>query len=167
MMSSAISTIRASVTNPIAARQQVLEEERKERERLAYMDSIGKLLALSPREFEEVIRSLFVGLGVLQDASVVGGSGDRGADIIGTNHSGEKIIIQCKRYAPGSRVGTPDIQRFIGAIHIHKAARGIFVATCSFSGPAEALAEEHHVGLADGERCVRLLQRLSEQQQQH
>jgi restriction system protein len=118
---------------------------------------LGDLLAMTPTEFEQLcVRALLI-LGYDQ-MKRTGGAGDLAADITGKDAQGRSVIVQCKRYAPGSAVGSPVIQTFIGmkAVH-HKADRGIVMTTAEFSKPAIALAQQHDIILIDGDDIVKLL----------
>jgi restriction system protein len=115
------------------------------------------LLALTPRGFEEEIGRLLASLGYSQ-VQRVGGPGDLGADLICRDRRRKHVVVQCKRYAPGRRVGSADIQAFIGMITVHhQADRGLFVTTSAFTAPALDLARQHGVELFDGERLARLI----------
>lgn len=123
---------------------------------------LSELWTLTPAAFEETIADLLFDLGY-RKLELVGRAGDRGADIVGRDHRGLPIIVQCKRYAPGARAGSPDIQRFLGAITVHGlngTGRGIFVTTSEFTAPAQELAHKHGVQLIDGPRLGVLLQRV-------
>jgi restriction system protein len=109
-----------------------------------------ELLALTPKQFEHAMAHLLQDLGY-RHVRHVGKSRDLGVDLTATTPDGQRAVIQCKRHAPGSRIGSPDIQTFIGmALVHHKAERGIFVTTAEFSGPAIALAGQHPIDLWDG-----------------
>jgi restriction system protein len=115
------------------------------------------LLALTPRGFEEEIGRLLAGLGYSQ-VQRVGRPGDLGADLICRDRRRKRVVVQCKRYAPGRRVGSADIQAFIGMMTVHhQADRGLFVTTSAFTAPALDLARQHGVELFDGERLARLV----------
>jgi restriction endonuclease Mrr len=74
------------------------EQARKEQERLAHLNSLGALLALTPTQFEEIVCKLLATIKGLYSVKRVGGSGDLVADIIARNNHGELVVIQCKRY---------------------------------------------------------------------
>ncbi|MEA2512350.1 MAG: restriction system protein [Thermomicrobiales bacterium] len=119
--------------------------------------SLGDLLTLTPAQFEEATLNLLVGIGY-KDARRMGGSGDLGADIVCRDPHGRSTIVQCKRYAPGSTIGTPDIQTFIGMKNVHhRADRGIFVTTVTYSQPAVELARQHGIALIDGSAFLLLV----------
>lgn len=90
----------------------------------------------------------------------VGGSGDLNADVTARDPQGRSVVVQCKRYAVGNRIGSPAIQTFIGMAHVHhKAERGIFVTTSSYTDDARALARQHGLTLWDGSDLTRMVSR--------
>lgn len=118
---------------------------RRRRER-----TLDGLLALSPAEFETAVARMMRRSG-FRDVSVVGGAGDLAADIVARSRDGGHVVVQCKRKAPGHRVGSAEMQMFIGMAHVHHgAARGMYVTTSSFTAPAVELADEHEILLVDG-----------------
>ncbi|MEU2745571.1 restriction endonuclease [Streptomyces collinus] len=91
---------------------------------------------MSARAFEEAIADLCARDGC-QDAHASGRAGDLGADVIATTPDGSRLIIQCKRYGPGHKVGSQDLQRFGGTcFSIHRADIAAIVTTSMFTGPA-------------------------------
>jgi len=121
------------------------------------LTSIGDLLAMSPTEFEQLCVRALTALGY-QDVRRTGGAGDLNADIVAKDGDGRSCIVQCKRYAPGSNVGSPVVQTFIGmkTVH-HKADRGVIMTTAEFSRPAVDLATQHNIVLVDGNNIVKLV----------
>jgi restriction system protein len=111
---------------------------------------LPELLALTPLQFEEAVGA------ILQDSGFrkvrrVGGSGDLSADLTAIDSNGNSVVVQCKRLAPGSKIGSPDIQKFLGmAVVHHRAARAFFVTTSEFTRPAVELANAHSLDLWDG-----------------
>lgn len=129
-------------------------QREEEQRRLMFAQNLGNLLSLSPREFELTIGSLFQAYGYRQ-VRHTGGSGDLAADLHALSPQGEYVVIQCKRYAPGQRIGSPEIQKFLGMVKVHHGAqRGIFVTTSTFTAPAQALAQQHNLELIDGQRLT-------------
>lgn len=88
----------------------------------------------------------------------VGGAGDNGIDIVAETKQGETVLVQCKRFATGNRVGSVDIQKLLGAVVHHGADGGIFVTTSSYTPAAIALASSGRVPIAlyDGRDVARL-----------
>ncbi len=119
----------------------------------------NELLALTPVEFERAVAHLLQDLGY-REVRHSGGPGDLAADITCRDSRGRTVIVQCKRYAPGARIGSRDIQSFIGMLSVHHHAdRGIFVTTSEFTPPAKKLANEHDVELIDAARLKELVAR--------
>lgn len=120
--------------------------------------TIGDVLDLTPREFEDLTAELLARLGYT-GVRRTGGAGDLGADIVCRDPEGRSTIVQCKRFAPGSTVGSKVVQTFIGmqTVH-HRAERGMIVTTSGFSQPAARLARQHGIVLVDGPRLLSMLQ---------
>ncbi|MGW7332986.1 restriction endonuclease [Streptomyces sp. NPDC054840] len=90
--------------------------------------------------FEHTIAALCARDGCLQ-VEVVGGAGDLGADVIAVTADGLRVVVQCKHYGEGNRVGSQDLQRFGGTCFaIHEADVAVVVTTSSFTVPAEEYA---------------------------
>ncbi|GIW05091.1 MAG: hypothetical protein KatS3mg059_1711 [Thermomicrobiales bacterium] len=122
--------------------------------------TLGDLLVLTPSQFENLTARVLTALGY-KDVTVVGGAGDLAADLSCRDPQGRLTVVQCKRFAPGSSVGTPVIQTFIGMIHVHhRAERGIVVTSATFTQPAIELARQHGIALVDGD-SLRLLVHLT------
>lgn len=118
---------------------------------------LGDMLAMSPLEYEQLCTRVLLAIGYTE-VRRSGGAGDLNADIVATDSLGRSAVVQCKRYAPGSSVGTPALQTFIGMVHVHhRADRGIFMTTAQYSQPAIEFAREHGIVLIDGAFLVKLL----------
>ncbi|WP_390898907.1 restriction endonuclease [Streptomyces cynarae] len=104
---------------------------------------------MNARAFEEAIARLCMRDGC-RDAHAAGGSGDLGADVVATAPDGRRLIIQCKRYGPSSRVGSQDLQRFGGTcFSIHRADIAVVVTTNVFTTPAIEYAARQKILLFD------------------
>lgn len=92
-----------------------------------------------------------------------GRSGDEGIDgIVRQDPLGLDVVyVQAKRHAPGTAVGRPEIQAFVGALHGAQANRGVFITTSRFSANAGEYAERVGVRviLIDGPRLAELMLR--------
>lgn len=107
-------------------------------------------LALSAGEFEQAIAALCRRDGCTR-VRVVGGAGDLAADVLATTPGGRRILIQAKRYAPGNRVGSPEVQRVGGTYQlVHRADLAIVVTTSSYTAAAEGYARTAGIRLVDG-----------------
>jgi restriction system protein len=112
--------------------------------------TLDGLLRLSPSDFEIAVARLMRRNGY-RDVSVVGGSGDLAADIVARTKRGQDVVVQCKRKAHGQRVGSSEMQKFIGMVSVHHGAdHGIFVTTSDYTLPAVELAQQHGILLIDG-----------------
>ncbi|MFF3849030.1 restriction endonuclease [Streptomyces sp. NPDC002328] len=106
---------------------------------------------LDPYEFEQAIADLCARDGCT-DVEVVGGAGDLGADVIAVAPSGHRLVIQCKRYGDGNKVGSQDLQRFGGTCFtVHEADVAVIVTTSDFTAPAVEYAEQCGIVCVDAE----------------
>jgi restriction system protein len=112
----------------------------------------GTTAGMTGRQFEQRVRRLLE-IDGCEDVRVVGGAGDRGADLTAISPYGDRVVVQCKCYKPGNPVRDPEMQRFLGtARQVHNAAIPLFVTTSRFTQPAVRLAREHGIVLVDGLR---------------
>lgn len=121
--------------------------------------TLGEMLALDPSQFEEFVADVLRRQS-FKNVRRVGGSGDLNADVVARDSNGRSVVVQCKRYKPGNRIGSPAIQTFIGMVAVHhKADRGIFVTTSSYTNDARRLAQQHGITLWDGGDLTRMVKR--------
>lgn len=115
----------------------------------AWLDQqVATTNGMSPRQFEELIARLLVRDGHRQ-VRVVGGRGDLGADVIGVDSQGQRVVVQCKRYL-GQPVASGDVQRFLGTVWTeHRADVGVFVTTSRFTPAALALGQRNGLHMVD------------------
>lgn len=127
---------------------------------------IQKILAASPTFFENLVVELLVKMGYggsRDDAGeALGRSGDGGVDgIIKEDKLGlDAIYIQAKRWDPAKhKVSRPDVQGFAGSLEGHRARKGVFITTSSFSAEAHDYVAriEKKIILIDGPHLARLL----------
>lgn len=117
----------------------------------------------SPTFFERLVIDLIVKMGyggTRKDAGeAVGRSGDDGIDgIIKEDRLGlDAIYIQAKRWQ--GPVGRPEIQKFVGALQGHRAKKGIFITTSSFTKDAEEYISriDTKIVLIDGDFLAHLM----------
>ncbi len=101
---------------------------------------LQRVRTASPAFFEGLVVKLLVNMGYggsFRDAGqAVGKSGDGGIDgIIKEDRLGLDVIyVQAKRWE--SVVGRPEIQKFAGALHGHRARKGVFITTSRFTDDA-------------------------------
>lgn len=98
----------------------------------------------SGHSFEQACADLFRKFG-FTDVNNIGGPGDCGADITAYNGN-VRILAQCKNYKIDHPVGSPDIDRFAGALMTRRSTqnhnpcsdhkRAYFFTTSYFTQPA-------------------------------
>jgi restriction system protein len=123
-----------------------------------------RMAAMTPTRFEWLVEQLVVRLGYGASDSEVrsalsSGSGDTGVDgVIKEDRLGlGQIYLQAKRWQ--NRVGRPEIQSFVGAMH-GRAQKGVFLTTSDFSREARDYAESLHglrLRLVDGRELASLM----------
>ncbi len=116
----------------------------------------------SPTFFENLVLDVLHALGYGLDRSSlqqVGKSGDGGIDgIISLDRLGlEKVYVQAKRWQ--NNVGRPEIQSFFGALAGHRASKGVFITSSSFTKEARGYATQvsDSLVLVDGARLAGLM----------
>lgn len=113
------------------------------------VNTVREFGALSPGEFEQAVADLCWRDGCTR-VTVVGGAGDLAADVLATTPDGRRILIQCKRYAAGRRVGSQDVQRVGGTYAIvHHAQLAIVVTTATYTTAARDYAHQAGIRLID------------------
>jgi restriction system protein len=118
-----------------------------------------------PAFFERLVVRLLVKMGYggsFEDAArSVGKAGDGGIDgIIKEDRLGlDAIYIQAKRYQDQNSVGRPAVQAFVGAITGHRANKGVFLTTSTFTREASEYVTnlDKTVVLIDGDRLAELM----------
>ncbi|MBQ1089261.1 restriction endonuclease [Streptomyces sp. B93] len=107
--------------------------------------------AEDPAEFEAEIAALCRRDGCT-DVEVVGGAGDLGADVVASTPDGRRLVVQCKWYGDGNKVGSQDLQRFGGTCFaVHGADLALVVTTSGFTLPALEYAEQCGIVCVDEE----------------
>jgi restriction system protein len=117
----------------------------------------------SPSFFEKLVVELLVKMGYggsRKDAGeAVGKAWDGGIDgIIKEDRIGLDVIyIQAKKWE--GTVGSPEIQKFVGALHGKHANKGVFITTSSFASQAKIYASniDSKVVLIDGQYLAQLM----------
>jgi restriction system protein len=105
---------------------------------------------LDPTGFEEYVAALCERDGC-RDVQRVGGAGDLGADILAVTPTGRRMLVQCKRYAPSRRVGSPEVQRVGGTYAVvHGADLAVVVTTAAYTEAAVEYARMAGIRLVDG-----------------
>ena len=122
------------------------------------------ILKASPEFFENLVVELMLAMGYggsRRDAgSATQYTQDGGIDgIIKEDKLGlEMIYLQAKRYT-NKTVGRPEIQAFAGALDMHRAKKGVFITTSTFSKEATEYVGliEKRIVLVDSEQLTELM----------
>lgn len=136
---------------------QRLEDLRRERMRQdrvfeLSMQSLEKLLAMSPSKFEDAVAYLFAAMD--WEVYWTRGGGDHGIDLV-LIQSKKRAAVQCKRYR--RLVGEPAIRGFFGSFS-GVFSEGYFVTTSTFTPAAKAWAKgRKRLHLVDGLQLVELM----------
>ncbi|MFD3728768.1 restriction endonuclease [Streptomyces sp. NPDC058671] len=87
------------------------------------------------------------------DAVRVGGAGDNGADVKGTDPAGRRWVLQCKHRrdgAAGAAVGSPDLHVLNGTGRpVHGGDVVVLVTNGRFTRPAREFARSQQLHLVD------------------
>ena len=130
---------------------------------VASLDSRPDLMALSPTEFEHLIRELFDADPTIEsvESLVTRQSNDGGIDgvIYVRQPLGRSMTaVQVKQYARSRALGPAHVRELIGAMHEAKAGNGLLVTTSSFTVTTQSNAQEFgRIQLIDGNNLVHLI----------
>lgn len=130
---------------------------------------LERILASPPDFFERLIVFLLISMGYggsTQEAGrALGRSGDNGVDgVIDQDALGlDRVYIQAKRYTSTNSIGSGAIRDFFGSLDRHKASKGLFVTTSTFSPSAKETAEflSKRIVLIDGKQLAKLMIRYN------
>jgi len=108
------------------------------------------ILALSPTQFEYTMAAILRMLGMTK-IQRVRGRGHLGVDITARDASGRTVLVQCKRRARTKKIGSPEIEKFVGMAHLHHHADlRLLITTSEYTDHARARAHLHDVQLMNG-----------------
>ena len=117
---------------------------------------------LTPAQFERLVVEVLVAMGYggsVRDAGqALGRSGDNGIDgLIKQDPLGlDRVYLQAKRWQ--NTVHSPEIRTFSGSLTYHKASKGVFITTSTFSDGAKATAAKiGNIILIDGDALSALM----------
>jgi restriction system protein len=123
---------------------------------------LDRLASLSPEGFEHAVLKLLRAMGYAADEQSVqhtGQSGDEGIDgIIYQDPMGlDRVYVQAKNWA--NPVSGPDLSKFVGAMDLQGASKGVFVTRSTFTTQANSFAEKSmkRIVLVDGSRFAKLM----------
>jgi restriction system protein len=126
-------------------------------------DIISEIKSCSPAFFEKLVVELLLAMGYGGSRAEAGRatqlSADGGIDgIIDEDKLGlDSIYIQAKRWE--ASVGSPEIQKFVGALQGNRAHKGVFITTSDFTKAAKDYVKniQNKVVLIDGLTLAKLM----------
>ncbi|MFE5586542.1 restriction endonuclease [Kitasatospora sp. NPDC056531] len=130
-------------------RARVCSRQRELEARAAQLRHIGPFLTMTPKAFEHALADLCRRDGCTK-VTVVGGAGDLAADVLATTPTGQRILIQAKRYGPRTLVGSDDVQKVNGTYRdVHRCDLAAVVTTNSFTKAAAAFCAQVGIRTVD------------------
>ncbi len=135
---------RSSSTDDDETPEEVLEHAYQSIRQTLAQELLNRIAASTSSFFERLVVELLVKMGYggsRKDAGErIGQSGDGGIDgIIKEDRLGlDTIYIQAKRWQ--GPVGRPEIQKFVGALQGHRAHKGVFITSSTFTAEAREYA---------------------------
>lgn len=128
-------------------------------------EMMDQITESTPSFFERLIVQLLMAMGFggsnAEAGKAIGKSGDDGVDgVVDQDALGlDRVYVQAKRYKLDNSVGPAAIREFSGSLELHKASKGIFVTTSSFTSSAKDTAERlgKRIVLVDGKMLTQLM----------
>ena len=114
---------------------------------------------LSPTDFERRMANLFEAMGYVVEHT--GRTGDHGIDLVAISNTvitGGKLVIQCKRYGEGNKVGESEVRDLYGVVTHERATKGILVTTSDFTSAARKFATDKQLELINGSKLAQLME---------
>jgi restriction system protein len=130
------------------------------------LDARPDLMAMSPTEFEHLIRELLEADPSIEsvESLTTRQSNDGGVDgvvYIKQPFGRSMTVVQVKQYARNRNLGPAHIRELIGAMHEVKSGNGLLVTTSDFTVIARANAAEFgRISLIDGNNLVYMIKNL-------
>ena len=132
-------------------------------------DIIDRIIVGTPAFFERVVVSLLLSMGYggtfAEAGRAIGKAGDDGVDgVIDQDTLGlDRVYIQAKRYQLDNSIGPGAIRDFFGSLDMHKATKGLFVTTSTFTKSAVETADKlgKRIVLIDGRTLAQLMVRFN------
>lgn len=123
---------------------------------------LSQVQELTPAQFERLVVEILLAMGYggsMRDAGqALGRSGDNGIDgLIKQDPLGlDRIYLQAKKWQ--NPVHSPEIRTFAGSLTYHKAPKGVFLTTSTFSDGARTTAQQiGNIILIDGPQLAQLM----------
>ncbi|MFJ6620798.1 restriction endonuclease [Kitasatospora sp. NPDC091335] len=138
-----------AVAGLVVLRSRARTGRRELEARTAQLRHIGPFLAMTPKAFEHALADLCRRDGCTK-VTVVGGAGDLAADVLAVTPTGQRLLIQAKRYGPKTFVGSHDVQKVNGTYRdVHHCDLAAVVTTSSFTKAAAAFCTQVGIRTVD------------------
>ncbi len=133
-------------------------------------DLLDEVMKLSPQEFESLVLKLLqkmgYGSGIEDSTSTTPFTHDQGIDgIVKEDRLGfSSIYVQAKQWDPDKgTIGSPEVQKFAGALQAQKGQKGLFITTGTFTKGARDYVDKINstIVLIDGGQLTRLMIRYN------
>lgn len=163
------STASPAIEDQKQTPDEIMRSAHRQIEAALEQDLLDRVRAAPPDFFERLIVNMLLSMGYGGSTGnagrALGRSGDDGVDgVIDQDALGlDRVYIQAKRYATGNNIGAGAIRDFFGSLDRHKAAKGLFVTTSTFSSSAKETAEflSKRIVLIDGDQLAKLMIRYN------
>jgi len=132
------------IKEEIRQKANLLFEQEKKRLTEVQLHTENYIMALSPRDFENVVAELFKRLGYSVTQTPY--TNDRGKDAI-LKKDNMTYLVECKHYGKNKPVGRPALQKFYGAMTEEHAEKGFYVSTGGFTNTAIDYAKHFKIEL--------------------
>jgi restriction system protein len=156
-----------AVATAVATPDERLREAHREIVATLKAELLGRVLEQTPTFFEWLVVELLVAMGfggAHGRKAHLGRSGDDGVDgVVDQDALGlDRVYVQAKRWRPGASVGAGEVRNFFGSLDAHKASKGVFITTSSFTRDAIDTAERltKRIVLIDGNALAELMIRF-------
>jgi restriction system protein len=138
--------------------EEVMRDKHAELNATLAAEMLSIVQSSTPAFFERLIVQLLLAMGfgstAIDAGRAIGRAGDDGLD---------RVYIQAKKYKADLSVGPAAIREFSGSLELHKASKGIFVTTSTFTKSATETAERlgKRIVLIDGNYLGQLMIRYN------
>ena len=122
---------------------------------LSKADLLDGLRAMDWFQFEKVVARLYEKQGYRVNRRG-GANPDGGIDMV-IEKPGIQRAVQCKQWKTWN-VGAPAVRNFVGALHIEKFQKGIFVTLRGYTVQAKQLADDQGIEMLDADDLARKLE---------
>ncbi|MDF2927701.1 MAG: endonuclease [Paenibacillaceae bacterium] len=141
----------------LAVRGLLRRQARIRREELnPYRITLRDIDQMEGSEFERYLQNLLLELGYAEVYKTQE-SKDYGADLVFTDRSGFRIVLQAKRYHADSRIGLGAVQEIYTSMRYYEADRSIVLASAGYTATCQTLAGVNGVRLLDREDLTTLI----------